>query len=195
MKQYFIPAKVTIDLQITEKELKKIPAKVGIITTIQHMHQIEDVQKQLPKSIIAGQVLGCTAQSAVRVQKKVDAFLYVGSGVFHPIMVSIAVNKPVYKYNPLTKKVTKSLKKDADKYLQKKQGKLIKFLSARRIGILVTTKPGQEHLKWAKQLASRDDDKEYYLFAFDTLNQINMDDFNFIDMWVDTACPRIADEK
>lgn len=195
MKQVFITAKVTLDLTIPAKELVKIPKKVGIITTVQHMHQIKDIQKQLKGSVIAGQILGCNAAVASRVDKKVDAYLYVGGGIFHPIALGITTKKKVYKYHPILKKVSRLTQKEIDDYQRKKQVSLVKFLSAKKVGILVSVKPGQEHITIAKQLAKHDDDREYFLFAFDTLNPINMEDFNFIDMWVDTACPRIADEK
>jgi len=42
---------------------------------------------------------------------------------------------------------------------------------------------------------SKRKDKKYYLFAFDTLQANELENFPFIDCWVNTACSRIADEK
>ena len=44
---------------------------------------------------------------------------------------------------------------EIDEYTKKKRVSLIKFLSARKIGILVSTKPGQEHLRLAQKLAKK----------------------------------------
>ena len=38
-------------------------------------------------------------------------------------------------------------------------------------------------------------DKNYFLFAVDTVDQQRLIDFNFIDIWVNTACNRISDRK
>jgi len=37
--------------------------------------------------------------------------------------------------------------------------------------------------------------KRCFIFVFDTLDANEMENFPFIDFWVNTACPRIADDK
>ena len=37
--------------------------------------------------------------------------------------------------------------------------------------------------------------KKCYIFVFDTLDAREMENFPFIDFWINTACPRIADDK
>ncbi len=53
---------------------------------------------------------------------------------------------------------------------------------------------GQSRMKDAMKLAERKD-KQYYIFAFDTLNEMDLENFPFIQAWVNTACPRIADNR
>jgi diphthamide synthase subunit DPH2 len=38
-------------------------------------------------------------------------------------------------------------------------------------------------------------DKQYYLFAFDTLDHKSLEDFTFIDSWINFACNRIMDDR
>jgi len=38
-------------------------------------------------------------------------------------------------------------------------------------------------------------EKKFYAFAFDTLNINNLEDFPFIQCWLNLACSRVADEK
>ena len=78
------------------KKIKEmLPKKIGIVTTAQHLHMIEEATEKLenigfdasvtkggPRLAAAGQLLGCNSSSARRL--KVDGFLYIGTGLFHP---------------------------------------------------------------------------------------------------------------
>jgi len=194
MKTLFIEARSNLDVTLSREQIAKLPKKVGIATTIQHLHKIKDVQKQVPGSVMAGQVLGCDVSAAKKIMEKVDAFLYVGSGAFHPLGIAIETGKDVFCFNPSTGKLSKIGKGEVEKYNKRKKTSLIKFLSADKVGILVSAKPGQSRMEDAKRLAKRKD-KEYFIFAFDTLNTMDLENFPFIQCWVNTACPRIADEK
>ena len=102
MKLFHVHAKSTVDVRLPETALKKLPKRLGIVTTIQHLHKIDDVVEQT-KGVLAGQVLGCNASQAVKVNKNVDAFLFVGSGEFHPINVALKTGKKVWLWNPVSK--------------------------------------------------------------------------------------------
>lgn len=194
MKTLFIEAKSNADVKLSDEQLAKLPKKIGILTTIQHLHKIKDVEEQIKGSISGGQVLGCDAGDAGKIKDKVDAFLYVGSGEFHPLEILIETGKEVFCFNPFTKKLSKITEADLKDYNRCKKASIVKFLSSERIGILVSTKPGQNKMKKAQELAKKKD-KEYFIFAFDTLNDIDLENFPFIQCWVNTACPRIADKR
>ncbi len=194
MEILHIEAKSDIELKLGDDDLKKLPKRVGILTTIQHLHKINDVEKQIPNSVLGGQVLGCDASSARKIKDKVDAFLYVGSGEFHPIEIAVETGKDVYCFNPFTGKMGKIGKEAIEKNEKRKKGAMIKFLSADKVGILVSAKPGQNRMKDAMKLAEKKG-KEYYLFAFDTLSDMDLENFPFIECWVNTACPRITDSR
>jgi len=134
----------------------------------------------------------------------IDAFLFIGSGEFHPMRLALDSDKPVYAYNPYSKELRSIGKDDVDAYKRKVRGRLLRFHHAKTVGLLVTTKPGQNNgvisryslkakmslpLRWLKKK-----DKKYYLFAVETLQHNSLEDFPFIDCWVNFACNRIADD-
>lgn len=191
MKILHIEAKSGAKINISPKQLKALPKKLGILTTIQHLHLIKDVQKQVPGSIIGGQVLGCDVSAAKKIAGRVDAFLYIGSGEFHPIGIAVETGKTVHCFNPFTKEMKEIGINEIDSYEKRRHGAMLKFLNSQKIGILVSTKQGQCRMKDAVRLSEKKD-REYFIFAFDTLNEHDLENFPFIECWVNTACPRIA---
>ena len=207
MKTLFVHASVNTPITLPADQIKKLPKKLGIFTTIQFLRQLPKMKQQLEamgKDVtVIGQTLGCRADAAENAD--VDAFLYIGSGRFHPLLVAYKSDKPVYCYHPLENKVFRIEQADINEYHKQRKANLLTFLHAKRVGILITTKIGQNDnkintyseelkMKGALELLTRAD-KEYYLFAFDTLEIGRLEDFNFIDCWVNTACSRIVDAK
>jgi 2-(3-amino-3-carboxypropyl)histidine synthase len=174
--------------------VKKLPKKLGIVASIQFANQVPAIVKQIPGSIAGGQVLGCNAAMALKLVSRVDAYLFVGSGQFHPINVAIQAKKPVFCFNPYTSEFKELDIKDVEMYARSRKGAVLKFLTAKTVGIIVSTKPGQKNLQRALQLKKKAD-KEYFIFACDTFDFRYLEDFNFIDCWVNTACPRMDDQK
>jgi len=203
MKLMFVEARYKKPISI-EKHVLKLPARVGLVTTVQFIGQVKEVKSQLEKegkkvffgkgkhTAYQSQVLGCDVDAAVSVEKKIDAFLYIGSGMFHPIAISLKTKKDVFTFNPLTNKFNKVDKKEAEKINKRKKGALIKFLSSTEIGVIVTTKPGQQQLKQAFELKKRFKDKNFYFLMFNTIDFNQLENFPFIECFVNTACPRIA---
>jgi 2-(3-amino-3-carboxypropyl)histidine synthase len=200
MDKIFLEAKSTVDIKkAVEKAIKLLPKKVGIVTTAQHKHKLDEIKAILErnkiKAEIAGQVLGCNASNAAKIKDKVDAFLYVGSGRFHPIEVSLETGKEVIMANPFTNEAKVLEKEEVEKVQKQQQGAFIKFLSSKEIGIIVSTKPGQNRMKKAIELQKKLKDKKSYIFVSDTIDYNELSNFPFIECWINTACPRFADEK
>jgi len=193
MKTLFIEAKSNIDFIDRLKKIK-IHGKVGLVTTIQHLHKLKDVQKIIPYSVIGGQVLGCDVSVAIKIKDKVDSFLYIGSGEFHPFEVALKTGKDVVSFNPFTGQVSKIIKKDVEVMKKKIKGKYLKFLAAEKIGILVSTKPGQYQLQKAIELQKKMK-KPSYIFIFNTLTEMELENYPDIDIFVNTACSRIDLKK
>ncbi len=190
MKMLFIPAQAKVDLSGIIKKIN-IPGKLGLVAAVQYVHTLPEIQKHVKDSIIAGQVLGCNAEQPYKVKDKVDAFLYIGSGRFHPIAVAMITKKPTYIANPITNEISEISQKEIDDYQKKKKGKQLMFYSAKKIGILVSMKPIQQLYKRALELKNKIKDRESFIFVTNTFDVEQFENFNDIDCWVNTACPRI----
>jgi 2-(3-amino-3-carboxypropyl)histidine synthase len=182
-----------------ESEIEyKIPAeikdlKVGLVSTSQYMHQLEGLKKEFKNSIVAGQVLGCNASNALNIQEEVDIYYFLGEGRFHPLEIAWKTKKPVYISNG-----DKISEEEINNYNKKRQGHRTKFHMAETIGILVTTKPGQnrdqEAIKLMQDIKSKTEKKAYILID-NTFNIDSLEDFNNIDIFINTACPRLEHNK
>ena len=90
-------------------------SKIGLVTTIQHVHQLDEAKNLLEasgKTVLVGdagrvkypgQVLGCDFSNAQSVSETVEAFLFVGGGRFHAIGVALATEKPTIIADPYEK--------------------------------------------------------------------------------------------
>ncbi len=191
MKTLFIPAKGTLNL----KQLKKlkIKNKFGLLSSVQYLHHLPKIKKIFKNSIMGGQVLGCNITNAIKISSKVKSFLYIGSAYFHPIEIALKTNLPVNIFNPLTEKFSQVSKQEVENIKNQNKVKLIKFYSAKKYGILVSAKKGQYNLKTAIKLQNKL--KNSYIFIFNTLNLQELENFQDIDCWINTACPRINNKN
>jgi 2-(3-amino-3-carboxypropyl)histidine synthase len=121
-----------------------------------------------------------------------DAFLYVGDGLFHPKALVINNELPVYLYDP--KREEWNVMKDEDIELAKKKQKaaMSTFLMSKKIGVLITTKYGQQRIQMSMKLKEKYPDKEFFFLLFDSLDWNSLEDFPFLECFVNTMCPRIG---
>ncbi len=191
--------------KILLKGINKLPNKIGLVTTIQFIDFVESMKKEIEKTgkevLVSkgkqkykGQVLGCESSAALTLD--VDAYFYVGTGKFHPINIAMQTQKEVFTFNPLSRQFGKVDKKEITKIQNRKNGAMMKFLTSDSIGILVTTKPGQcdfeGAMKLKKQLEKKE--KKVYVFIDNTIDFNSLENFPFIQAWVNTACPRIVED-
>ncbi len=161
----------------------EMTGRVGLVATVQYM----DLLDALHDSVIGGQVLGCNASNALRITKDVDCFLFIGEGRFHPIRIAQETGKPVF--------VASGEKIDAEEIAvmeRRKKGRQLKYLHASKVGILQTLKAGQ---RFGNVQAIREkvvaDGKTPYVFLDDTFDLASLENFNDIDIFINTACPRL----
>jgi len=199
MKQLFVEARYREKVRLPKKLTDILPKRVALFTTIQFIDSIHGIKKDIedsgrkvllfkPKHAkYKGQILGCNIGKF-----NADGFLFIGDGMFHPMALLIRNNKPVFILNPGSGKFRKLGIKDAEKIIKHEKGAYLKFLTSKNIGVLVSTKHGQNDLKSASGLRKRFRDKKFYILVSDTINFSDLEDFNFIDCYVNTACPRIS---
>jgi 2-(3-amino-3-carboxypropyl)histidine synthase len=202
----YVEYRVDIDVSCLEKALPALKQykKLAVGMTVQHSHQFGMVKEYLEKNSKTvllgkgklaqepGQVLGCDA-SAVLNAKDADAILFIGNGMFHPL--ALDSNLPVFIFNPLDGKI-RQINDEVEKLRKKRQGNIVKALSCKRFGILLSTKPGQFNLPQAK-LAKKELEKrglEAKILVANELEPLNVNDFMAFDCYVNTACPRMSDD-
>jgi len=179
MKILHIPAKAKVAINLSKIKLQ---GKTGMLTTAQHLDKVKAIKKE--NFTFLGQVLGCNAKNA---KGNYDQYLYIGSGKFHPIRIALETNKPVYTYNPFTKQFKELDNKEIIKIKKRIKGAYLKYLNAKKIGIISTTK-GQN---FNKDFNFKNK-KVYHFMCNNITNQI--ENFPDIEVWVNTACPRLAYE-
>ncbi|HII72484.1 TPA: hypothetical protein HA265_07045 [Candidatus Woesearchaeota archaeon] len=199
MKVEFIHAK--LKLGKVEFDVSMLPERVGLVTTIQYLAEMDKVKSFLEskgkKAVIAGQILGCDQEAAMRVAEEVDAFLYVGTGRFHPLGVAFKTGKKVYVLHPESMMIDE-FSANVEAHRKKKQGLLARFHSSNLIGVLMTTKKGQSTVQAEKKdmfgLEAKWPDKQFYYFVCETLNLSELENFNWVECWVNTMCPRLMED-
>ncbi|MEK6808888.1 MAG: diphthamide synthesis protein [Nanoarchaeota archaeon] len=205
MKTLFIPARFIGKVRLKKSMIDKLPMSVGLVSTTQFLGSISSIKKQIEDSGrrvfvgdslqgSKGHILGCDVSSAKAVDSEINAFLYIGSGEFHPRGVALETERDIFMFNPITNRFTRLDKNEIKKYKMRKKSAYLRFLSAKSIGIIVSTKQGQNNLLRALELRKRLKEKNSYIFIFDTIDFRELENFPFIDAWVNTACPRIDED-
>ena len=192
-------------IDLSNLDTSVLPKNIGLATTVQFLDFIDEIKQYLQNNGISvyvdkirqkyeGQLLGCDIGSAEKIKDKVDSFLYIGTGVFHPLGIALNIDKEVFCYDPISAALTKIDRKEVERYNKKRKIAYLKFLEATEIGILVSLKPGQNNFRKAVELKKQLKDKNCYIFASDTLDFNQIENFPFVQCWVNTACNRILDD-
>jgi len=191
MKTLFIPAK--LKLEISNSKIlpisNKLPKNIAIAYSVQYENYAKEIKNFLQKNhkiIKFVQVLGC---SKLKFPKNTKAILLISDGKFHAISLACETELPVYLLE--NNQLIKISEKDVENLKKKQKGAYIKFLNAKKMGILVSTKPGQQNLKKALEIKNKIKNKETYLFISNNINTTEFDNFPEIESWVNTACPRL----
>jgi len=210
IKTYFINALSDIDISnVINKAIPKIRGKkVGLVSTSQHIHMFDTVKKILiehnfkpvagkgDKRIeLNGQVLGCNFTAAKSIEEKVDCFLYIGSGNFHPLGLTLISKKPVIVCDPYKKQVRERELIDLkEMILRQRYGAIARSKDAKVFGIIVGTKLGQQRIEIAYEIKQKLElkEKKSYIFTLNHFTPSFLESFRNIDCFVSTACPRIA---
>jgi 2-(3-amino-3-carboxypropyl)histidine synthase len=181
-----------------------VPRRLGLVVSVQHLDLSEPLTGALARRgysvrigrgdrrlAYAAQALGCNYTSAEAVASEVDAFLFLGTGRFHPLGLAFAVERPVWSLDPLQNRLDPPIDRGA--LIRRRQLTVASVRDARRWGILVSTFAGQNRTPTALALQerARAHGREAELLLFDRLDPRDLEG-RALDAYVNTACPRIA---
>ena len=193
---------------LLEKNLKALEPykKICLMTTLQFLDSLEPAKRFLEsrgKKVIIGkpkiakypgQILGCDYSAAKACEQAADCFLFLGSGKFHPLGVSLGVDKHVLFLDYESGKL-ENLEKERFRLMRIRAAQIEKAKEAKSFGILVSTKQGQGSLAVAESVKSQLEKKgksAWILIAgeFTPEKLLGLK----IDCLVDCACPRMAED-
>lgn len=192
MKVLYIESKLRdLNINLSKEEVSKLPKKLFIAYSIQYKGLIPKIVGQLEKNNIkitkTQQVLGCS-----NVNTK-DPILLIGAGRFHAKNLYIQAPEVYVLENS---KIVKISEDEIESFKRKRKAALANFLNSDNIGILVTTKPGQENLSLAISLKEKIEkkNKNAFIFISESIDTSQFENFN-IGSWVNTACPGLSSDN
>ena len=206
----YIHAEVDVDVRrLVEDSLPYFGTwkRIGVVATVQHVHQLAEVASEMarrglhveigegdPKAPLRGQVLGCHYGAATRVAGDVDAFLYIGGGQFHPVGLVLSTGKPVVVANPYDGSVAVRHPDEFMGLAKKRYAGIAVARGADRLGILVSSKPGQAALEVAQELERRFRERgvEAAVIYLDEVRAEHLNNYVEPQAFIVTACPRVA---
>jgi 2-(3-amino-3-carboxypropyl)histidine synthase len=194
----FEPYPVDFDVAILDRAIPLLGQKtVGLVTTVQHAHLVPAMETFLHakglKVLVAegrgrtplrGQVLGCSFAAAKTTGA--EEILFVGTGLFHPTGIALATRARVIALDPIAG-TAQEVK--ADPLLRRRFAVMEKARSARSIGIIVSTKSGQQRMALAERLAALSPDTVIVM-----MREVTPDELLNLGFacYVNTGCPRLA---
>jgi len=194
----FEPYPVDFDVAVTKNALPLLKGKsVCLVTTVQHVHLIPQMETFLlslgidvrvaggsTRTPFRGQVLGCSFAAAKGTGA--DEVLFVGTGLFHATGIAIATRARVIALDPLAGTAQEV---NGDTLLRRRFAMMEKAKAARHIGIIVSTKSGQQRMALAQYLLSLAPHATIV-----TMQEVSPDELLNLGFacYVNTACPRLA---
>ncbi|MEJ5326680.1 MAG: diphthamide biosynthesis enzyme Dph2 [Candidatus Bathyarchaeia archaeon] len=197
---------VTVD-DVVEKSLPLLRKyeRVGLATTVQHVQALggaREILVRAGKTVIVGdagrmsypgQVSGCDYSNVKSIADDVEVFLFIGGGRFHALGVALSTSKPTLIADPYEKRVY-SINAEAQKILKQRWACVEEAKRAKTFGVLIGLKVGQRRFDEAlkiKEIARRNG-KQAFLFAIREILPEALMEFPQVDVYVNTACPRVS---
>ncbi|MFV2041351.1 MAG: diphthamide biosynthesis enzyme Dph2 [Candidatus Hydrothermarchaeales archaeon] len=204
---HYIAVKIPRDpLPLLKENLDQLPRRVGLVTTIQHVHLLDEIKKVIEESgrsvavgsalgriAYPGQVLGCSFSTAKDVADDVGGFLFVGTGNFHPLGVALSTGKKVFALD-MERGELRDMSDVSEPILRRRFAAITRAQDAQSFGILIGEKQGQRRLGLAKKVRGMLEEKgrSGYFIALREINPDVLLPFRGLDAFVNTACPRIT---
>jgi 2-(3-amino-3-carboxypropyl)histidine synthase len=181
-----------------------LPRRLGVVASIQHLDLLPRLIRALEATgreirtapgdrrlQYAAQALGCNYTTAEAVAPDVEAFVFLGTGRFHPLGLAFAVDRPVWSLDPLQGTLEAPI--DRARLIARRQLVVAGVRDALHWGILVSTFAGQNRGGMAAALQARAHarGRTAEILVFGRLDPSDLTG-RALDAYVNTACPRIA---
>ena len=194
-----------------EKNLEALKEykKIGLVSTVQFISTLPEMQSLLAKhgkeGIIGtpangrwgasspGQILGCDVTAAQIIDDKVDCFLFVGTGQFHPL--GMRTKKPFFVLNPEKDSLERN-DIDHDKLEKQRYARIAIAKMSNKFGLLLSTKDGQFFPSVAQRIRDilQKNGKKVYTLVADEFTPEKLMGID-VDCYVNCSCPRITEDS
>ncbi|HMK95378.1 MAG TPA: diphthamide biosynthesis enzyme Dph2 [Candidatus Limnocylindrales bacterium] len=204
----YVEARSTVPVENAVEQALPLLSKyvrIGLATSIQHAQALNlgrEILVRAGKTVVIGdsgqlsfpgQVSGCNYSNVKSIADEVDAFLFVGGGLFHALGVALSASKPTVIADPYDNRAF-SVDDEAQKIIKQRWASIEEARGAKTFGIIIGLKPGQKRVDAAlkiKDLAQKQGGAAYLLAAKEITPE-ELLAFPSIDAYVNTACPRIG---
>jgi 2-(3-amino-3-carboxypropyl)histidine synthase len=204
----YVEYRIDAPLTLLDRSLDMLKGfkTIGIVTTIQHVHQLNSIREFYERNgkivvigkpygfaKMPGQILGCDVGSSASIDRIVDAHVYFGGGIFHPLGALLATTKPFLAIEPFGNRI-EFIDRMRETYARKSRGKVLASLEAKNFGVMLTTKNGQHNAQLAGLLKKRIEEQglSAAILAANTFDFESLNNMREFDAFVNTACPRLA---
>ena len=204
----YIEAKVKLNVELAVVQalpLLRNYSRIGLATSVQHVQSLNQAKELLEKAgktvsigdrgqlMHAGQVIGCNYSNVTSIADEVEAFVFVGGGMFHALGIALSTSKPTIVADPYDNRAF-SINEQAQKMIKQRWAVIEEAQHANVFGVLIGLKLGQKHFDRAlsvKEIAEKHG-KSAYLLAGREITPDTVMEFPSIGAFVNTACPRIS---
>ncbi|MEM2341540.1 MAG: diphthamide biosynthesis enzyme Dph2 [Candidatus Bathyarchaeia archaeon] len=201
-------AKTCIDFKkIVEDSLRYLEPweSIGLTTTVQHAHLIneaKDILKNAGKKVYIGhepglkypgQVLGCDYRNAKVISNMVEAFLFIGGGLFHAIGLFLSTMKTTIAIDPFEGKIQR-VDDYAKRVIKRRWADISEAMRVKKWGIIIGLKTGQFNFETSLKIMKdlKNSGREVILLAMKEITPEALLEFPTIESYVNTACPRVS---
>jgi 2-(3-amino-3-carboxypropyl)histidine synthase len=127
------------------------------------------------------------------IKKDVDAFAFIGGGIFHALGVALATSKPTVIADPYEQRAY-SVDAEAQRIRKQRWASIQTATRSVHFGVLIGLRTGQQRAEAALRIrdALKRAGKTTTLLAVRELTPDSLAQFPSIDAYVNTACPRIS---
>lgn len=205
----FIEARSSLDVAaVVRKALRQFTEErvIGLASVIQHIDRLGEAKRILEeagKTVLVGkaegelrydgQVLGCEFGAVTSISPKAEAFLVLSGGDFHGLGVRVATGKKTIVADPFQDQA-RDMEELAKRFYRKRYAAIDSFREARKVGILIGLKTGQFKPRSAAKMRDllENGRRECVLLALREIDPTVLSNFQDIEGFVNTGCPRVA---
>ncbi len=204
----YVEARAKVDVKEVIAEALTLLSKssrIGLLATVQYVNALDEVKEFLlkaGKTVVVGnsgrlpyggQVIGCDYSNATSISQEVDAFLMICGGRFHAIGVRLATGKLTVVADPYEGRAY-LVEGEARRVLKQRWASITEAKGAEVFGVIIGLKPGQMRIKRALEVKRRIEEKgrRAVLLAVKEVTPEGLEQFQGIDAFVNTTCPRLS---